>query len=111
MGWAHSILGKKWKKKLEVVFVVRIPSKENRDPRRLVPGRDNVYILPKSECVPDEKGEYFFYPNENIVSCFILRSPDDDAVGKLAARNSSTGIARRTWTARHRLAGGASSGT
>ena len=57
-----------WKKKLECVFVVRIPSEENRDPRRLVPGRDDVYILPKTDCVPDENGEYFFYPNENIVA-------------------------------------------
>ena len=67
-----------WKKKLECVFVVRIPSEENRDQRRLVPGRD-VYILPKTDCVPDENGEYFFYPNENIVACLILKPPDDRA--------------------------------
>ena len=66
-----------WKKKLECVFVVRIPSEENRDPRRMVPGRDDVYILPKTDCVPDENGEYFFYPNENIVACLILKPPDD----------------------------------
>lgn len=54
---------------------MKIPSKENRDPRRLVPGHDDVFIIPKSDCVPDAKEEYHFYPNENIVSCFILKAP------------------------------------
>jgi hypothetical protein len=73
-----------WKKKLEAVFVVKIPSKENRDPRRLVPGRDDVFIVPKSDCVPDENGEYAFLPNERIISCFILKAPDEPGRDTLA---------------------------
>ncbi|MDA8539130.1 hypothetical protein N9K47_00130 [bacterium] len=66
-----------WKKKLEAVFVVKIPSKDNIDSRRMVPGREDVFIIPKSDCVPDEKDEHFFYPNENILQCFILAAPDE----------------------------------
>jgi hypothetical protein len=77
----------RWNKKLEAMFVVKIPSEENRDRHRLLPGRDDVFILPKSDCVPDEKEEYHFYPNENIVACFILTAPDKpgrDVLSRLA---------------------------
>ena len=84
-----------WKKKLECVFVVRIPSEENRDPRRMVPGRDDVYILPKTDCVPDENGEYFFYPNENIVACLILKPPDDRAGCDTLTQHAASPTAER----------------
>ena len=74
---------------------MRIPSQENRDPRRLVPGRDDVYILPKSDCVPDENGEYFFYPNENIVACLILKPPDDRASRDTLSQHSLSPTAER----------------
>jgi hypothetical protein len=38
-----------WLKKLEAVLVVRVPSAENRDARRIVPGRDNVYASRPTE--------------------------------------------------------------
>ena len=64
-----------WASKLEVVFFVRIPSPENRDPARIVPGRDDVYIVPKSDCVPDGKNEFFFLSNTKIIKCLILKPP------------------------------------
>ena len=64
-----------WANKLEVVFFVRIPSRENRDPARIVPGRDDVYIIPKADCVPDEKNDNFFLSNTKIVKCLILKPP------------------------------------
>ena len=79
-----------WKKKLEAVFVVKIPSKENRDPRRLVPGRDDVFIVPKSDCMLDDKGEYAYLPNEQIISCFILKAPDDPGRDTLAHLSRDT---------------------
>ena len=74
------------KNKLEAVFVVEIPSEENRDPRRIVPGRGDVFIIPQSDCVP--AGGNSYYPSENIVSCFILKAPDDKS-----ARETLTSLA------------------
>jgi hypothetical protein len=87
-----------WKKKLEVVFVVKIPSKENRDTRRLVPGRDDIYIVPKSDCVLDENGEYAYLPNEQIISCFILKAPDEpgrDTLGRMSRNTKSDDVPQR----------------
>jgi hypothetical protein len=87
-----------WKKKLEAVFLVKIPSKENRDTRRLVPGRDDVYIVPKSDCVPDENGEYAYLPNEQIISCFILKAPDQpgrDTLARLSRDAKSGNVPQR----------------
>ena len=39
-----------WSSKLEVVFLVRIPSKTRLHVDRVLPGRDDVYIIPHSEC-------------------------------------------------------------
>jgi hypothetical protein len=61
--------------KLEVVFVVRIP--ERLDRARIVPGRDNVFIAPITDCVPGEgKDTASYYSNQWIEACFVLKSPD-----------------------------------
>jgi hypothetical protein len=73
---AHENYGK-YSKKLECVFVVRIPSAKNQDPRRVLPGRKHVYILPRSACIEDDG--HHWYPNANILSCFVLKQPDDKA--------------------------------
>ena len=64
-----------WAKKLEVVFVVRIPSDRARD--RFVPGRKDVYILSPQDCV--DQGDFYFYTNDHIAHCFILKPPSDAA--------------------------------
>jgi hypothetical protein len=88
-----------WKKKLEAVFVVKIPSKENRDTRRLVPGRDDVFIVPKSDCVPDDKGECAYLPNEQIIRCFILKAPDEqpgrDTLARLSRNTKGDNLSQR----------------
>lgn len=66
-----------WNKKLEAVFVVKIPSMDDIPKRRMVPGREDCYIVPQSDCVPDEKGAACYYSNENIIRCFILVAPLD----------------------------------
>eukprot|EP01043_Picozoa_sp_COSAG02_P001689 COSAG02_NODE_36_length_48934_cov_144.851029_14_plen_968_part_00 len=62
-------------KKLEVVFVVRIPSDRAWD--RFVPGRKDVYILSPQDCV--DQGDFYFYTNDHIAHCFILKPPSDAA--------------------------------
>ena len=86
-------------KKLEAVFVVKIPSEDNIDPRRMVPGRKDVFIIPKSDCVPDEKNEYYYYQNENILRCFILAAPNEtrpnSEFGKVLKRAAQGKLAQR----------------
>eukprot|EP01043_Picozoa_sp_COSAG02_P052433 COSAG02_NODE_5647_length_4153_cov_5.533300_1_plen_1278_part_10 len=48
---AHADYGK-FHNKLEVVLVVRIPAEQNRDNSRIVPGRNNVYIIDNRDCEP-----------------------------------------------------------
>ena len=63
--------------KLEVVFVVRIPEKMDKD--RIVPGRSNVYIVPATDCVPGPgKDTASYYSNLNIEKCLVLKSPSSD---------------------------------
>jgi len=77
---AHADWGK-YSNKLEVVFVLRVPSDENKDPSRFVPGRPNVYIVAQSSCEPGlgcDAG-YSYYSNLNIERCFVLKAPSSDA--------------------------------
>ena len=73
---AHADWGK-FHNKLECVLAVRIPSQENQDLSRIVPGRADVYIVPKRQCVSksgDEDNGY--YSNQHIEACFVLKEPD-----------------------------------
>ena len=45
--------------------------------------------------MPDENGEYFFYPNENIVACLILKPPDDEIGRDTLSRHSLSPTAER----------------
>ena len=54
---------------------MRIPTK--LDPARIVPGRDNVFIAPISDCVPGEgKDNASYFSNQLIEACLVLKSPD-----------------------------------
>ena len=39
-----------WSSKLETVFLVAVPSEANRNPARILPGREDVYIIPRADC-------------------------------------------------------------
>ena len=72
--WGH------YANKLEVVFVCRVPSDDNKDQSRFVPGRPNVYIVPQSACEPGiGRDEYRYYSNLNIERCFVLKPPSSDS--------------------------------
>eukprot|EP01043_Picozoa_sp_COSAG02_P044653 COSAG02_NODE_4009_length_5918_cov_10.500086_3_plen_511_part_00 len=80
-----------WAKKLEVLLVVRIPSLENRDKKRIVPGRPYVYIVPASDCVPDCDGHSYF-SNTKIQQVLILKPCEEgskDLLGKIMMQGSS----------------------
>lgn len=88
---AHADWGK-YHCKLECVFVVRIPSEDHRDPARIVPGREGVYIVPPSQCIPGSASddEYVYLSNQQIEACFVLKSPStgpaSDTLAQLARR-------------------------
>ena len=71
-GWGE------WSKKLETVFLVAIPSEEHRDAGRLVPGREDIYIIPESSCEPGMGSDTnWYYTNQNIKAMLILKAPVD----------------------------------
>ena len=102
----------KYSKKLECVLLVRVPSAENRDPRRILPGRPYVYILPQTACVEDDDGQHYLR-NEDILSCFILKQPEEkedrDTIRLIAQqRGNSTGGGRIVCTSSRDDKGGMS---
>jgi hypothetical protein len=90
---AHQDWGKYFNK-LECVFVLRIPSEENRDASRIVPGRPNVYIIPRSNCEPGYgKDQASYYSNLNIVQCLVLKTPaGPQTIEELAAREDAVRV-------------------
>ena len=93
---AHADYGK-FHNKLEVLLLVRIPGAERRDSSRVVPGRDNVYIIDRRDCEPGvgtDTGRY--YSNLNIERCLVLKSPSTDAdnskLDTLASRPHGTRV-------------------
>ena len=71
----------KYRSKLEVLLVLRIPSQENRDRSRSVPGRPGIYIVPRTDCEPGEGADAtnVYFPNREIEQVLILRAPDSIA--------------------------------
>jgi hypothetical protein len=67
----------KWSGKLETVLLVAVPAEANRNPARILPGRSDVYIIPRSDCVPGAGG--VFYSNKNIKACLVLKQPANAA--------------------------------
>ena len=71
-----------WSNKLETVLLVSIPAKQHRSADRVLPGRDDVYILPLSMCESgtqlNERDTGWYYSNTHIRACFVLRAPDRD---------------------------------
>ncbi len=87
----------KWRKKLEVVLVLRIPSAENRDPNRIVPGRGSVYIVPPADCVRNDfndTDQARYLSNTTIEKALLLKPPKSDGVQVL------DGITKRNVNAR-----------
>eukprot|EP01043_Picozoa_sp_COSAG02_P050298 COSAG02_NODE_5155_length_4583_cov_2.407449_2_plen_1311_part_00 len=70
--------------KLEVMLVLRIPSKKNLDKTRLVPGRPSIYIVPRDLCEPGTGSDTtnVYVPNRDIEHVFILRAPDSSTQQK-----------------------------
>eukprot|EP01046_Picozoa_sp_COSAG06_P039020 COSAG06_NODE_4562_length_4142_cov_30.248330_1_plen_913_part_10 len=72
---AHDDYGK-FHNKLEVLLLVRIPAAQNRDRSRVVPGRDNVYIIDSRDCEPGMGTDTArYYSNLHIERCLVLKSP------------------------------------
>ena len=68
---------------LPQVLLVAVPSKEHRSFDRILPGRDDVYIIPQSSCEDGkllrESDDGRYYSNANIMACLVLKPPDSDA--------------------------------
>ena len=65
--------------KLETVLLVEIPAEEYRSADRIVPGRDDVYIIQQSSCVEgkllDDWDQGRYYSNTHIKACLVLKPP------------------------------------
>ena len=68
-----------WASKLETVLLVEVPAEEYRSADRIVPGRDDVYIIPQSTC---DEGKLLndwdtgrYYSNTHIKACLVLKPP------------------------------------
>ena len=62
--------------KLETVLLVAVPSAANRNPARILPGRDDVYIIPRADCTPGNEGDpNVYYSCKNIKACLVLKPP------------------------------------
>eukprot|EP01047_Picozoa_sp_COSAG01_P095742 COSAG01_NODE_26384_length_715_cov_4.459416_2_plen_108_part_01 len=62
--------------KLETVLLVAVPSEANRNPARILPGRSDVYIIPRSDCIPGVDGDSnVYYSAQNIKACLVLKPP------------------------------------
>eukprot|EP01045_Picozoa_sp_COSAG04_P017562 COSAG04_NODE_1562_length_6335_cov_34.922226_2_plen_476_part_00 len=59
--------------KLETVLLVAVPSESGgRNSARILPGREDVYIIPRADCVDGLDGN-FYYSNRNIQACLVLK--------------------------------------
>ena len=69
-----------WGSKLETVFLVAVPAEANRNPARILPGREDVYIIPRADCTPGFEGDsnVYFSP-KNIMACLVLKPPSNAA--------------------------------
>lgn len=53
-----------------------IPAKDNQNPARILPGRENVYIIPHTDCVPgSEGGSHVYFSSQHIKACLVLKTP------------------------------------
>jgi hypothetical protein len=66
--------------KLETAFLVAVPSAANRNPARILPGREDVFIIPRSDCTPGFEGDSNVYLSpKNIKACLVLKPPSNAA--------------------------------
>ena len=56
-----------WSSKLETVFLVAVPAEANRNPARILPGRKDVYIIPRADCTPEFEGDKNVYFSANCI--------------------------------------------
>ena len=65
--------------KLETVLLVEIPAQECRSADRIVPGRDDVYIIQQSSCeegkLLDDRDTGRYYSNTHVKACLVLKAP------------------------------------
>ena len=65
--------------KLETVLLVEIPAEGYRSADRIVPGRDDVYIIQQSMCDEgkqlDDGDTGRYYSNTHIKACLVLKPP------------------------------------
>ena len=54
-----------------------------RNAARILPGRDDVYIIPRADCIDGHDGSVY-YSNQNIQACLVLKPPAnaDDLEGE-----------------------------
>lgn len=66
-------------KKLECVFMLSVPTAERRDPARVLPGRQHVYIIPQGDCIPGKlhnEGDCNVYlSNTHVLALLLLKQP------------------------------------
>jgi hypothetical protein len=81
---AHEDFGK-YSKKLECALVVSIPNTDHRDPHRILPERESVYIAPHTDCLPgsllDENDTDRYLSNTHIRALFILKQAENQVDG------------------------------
>ena len=69
---------------METVLLVAVPSKQHRSKDRILPGRDDVYIIPMSSCeegrVLKETDLGMYYSNTHIEACLILKPPSEGSL-------------------------------
>eukprot|EP01047_Picozoa_sp_COSAG01_P024900 COSAG01_NODE_1554_length_9930_cov_19.371478_2_plen_1346_part_00 len=65
-------------RKLEAAFIVRVDrSPRETHPERIVPGRSDVYILSKGDCVDWNRGKGRYYPTSRFEALFVTHVPGD----------------------------------
>jgi hypothetical protein len=57
-----------------------VPAEDNRNPARILPGRDDVYIIPRADCTPGFEGDSgVYYSPMSIKACLVLKPPANRA--------------------------------
>ena len=82
-----------WSSKLETVLLVAVPSESGgRNSARILPGRDDVYIIPRADCIDGSDGNVYL-SNRNIQACLVLKPLDERCIKmrQLAVGKSSQG--------------------
>ena len=73
------VTGGRFANKLETALVVEVPAESFRSSARLVPGRDDVYIIPQGSCeageLLNESDDGRYYSNTHVRALLVLKPP------------------------------------